>query len=562
MIPAALPENEQQRLEDLYSFNILDTTAERDFDELVELASMICGTPMSTVTLVDRGRQWFKARVGLTAPETPRDEAICAHAILQDGIFVVENTLEDERFFDLPSVLTDPHIRFYAGAPIVSQNGYKLGTVCVIDDRPRQLSEVQQEALLKLARQASLLLEFRKKNAQLKRIAREQLQQKQLAEIASKTQKQFLSTMSHEIRTPLNGIIGMTNLLLTENPRPDQLEYLNSLRFAGDHLLNVVNDILDYNKITGANLTFESIDFNLPQLVQEIGRGHAVNARNKGLLLEVNVEASVPEWVNGDPARLTQVLHNLVGNAVKFTNEGSVQLRVAFKNGSKDGYGIDFAVKDTGIGIAEDKLEKVFEEFGQAHAGINRQFGGTGLGLAISKKLLELQGSEIFLQSAPGEGSCFSFTLIFKKPLRATEAKRVCAPEDSARFSDLRVLVVEDNQLNWVVLRKYLQLWGVEADHAADGALALEKARACNYDIIFMDLQMPVMDGYEATRRLREELAYNGTIFAITADAFVSKEQDLTAIGFTDSVVKPFDRNELCAKINAVHAQSAREKAR
>ncbi|RYZ21592.1 MAG: hybrid sensor histidine kinase/response regulator [Chitinophagaceae bacterium] len=552
MISAPLPANELQRLEDLYSFSILDTAAERDFDELVELASMICGTPMSTVTLVDKGRQWFKARMGIDAPETPRSDAFCAHAILQNNLLLVEDALEDERFHDNPLVTGAPHIRFYAGAPIVSQNGFTIGTVCVLDENPRRLDAGQQEALGKLARQASLLLELRKKNMQLKRIAREQLQLKQLAEIASKTHKQFLSTMSHEIRTPLNGIIGMTNLLLSEGPRPDQLEYLNSLRFAGDHLLNVVNDILDYNKITGANLTFESIDFNLAQLVQEIGRSHAVNARNKGLLLEVNVEASVPEWVNGDPARLTQVLHNLVGNAVKFTEKGSVQLRVALESGAGHQPAIHFAVKDTGIGIDQDKLEKVFEEFGQAHAGINRQFGGTGLGLAISKKLLELQGSEIFVKSTPGTGSCFYFTLAFAKPQRAEEAARICRPEDTATFSDLKVLVVEDNQLNWVVLRKYLQVWQVEADHAVNGAVALDKARGQDYDIIFMDLQMPVMDGYEATRRLREELNFRGSIFAITADAFVSKEQDLTLVGFTDSVTKPFDRGELCAKMSTV----------
>jgi signal transduction histidine kinase len=549
MIVAKIPLNEEQRLEDLYSYNILDTTAERDFDELVELANLICGTPMSLVSLIDRHRQWNKASQGFAGGDSPRDMSICSHVILGDDLFIVENTLEDERFHDLPAVINDPNIRFYAGAPIVSQNGFRLGAVCVLSDQPRRLDDVQRAALSRLARQASLLLQLRKKNEQLMRIAREQLQLKQMAEVASKTQKQFLSTMSHEIRTPLNGIIGMTNLLLGENPSEHQMEYLNGLKFASDHLLNVVNDILDYNKITGSKLTFEEIDFNLPQLLQEINRTHAVTARTKDLRLELIIDSSLPQWINGDPGRLTQVLHNLLGNALKFTNEGSVQLQVNLNGQDESGYSIHFAVKDSGIGIAEDKLAKVFEEFGQAHAGIARQFGGTGLGLSITKKILELQGSEINIQSAPDHGSCFSFSLRFLQPKMPADGPRVCKPEDSASFTNLRVLVVEDNQLNWVVLRKYLQLWNIEADHAINGAVALDLVRTRGYDIIFMDLQMPVMDGYEATRKLRDELGFEGAVFAITADAFVSQEQDLKSLGFTDSVVKPFDRTELCAKM-------------
>ncbi|RYY86385.1 MAG: response regulator, partial [Chitinophagaceae bacterium] len=416
---------------------------------------------------------------------------------------------------------------------------------------PGQLTEVQKSTLQRLARQAALLLEFRKKNSLLKTIAREQMQLKQLAELAGKTQKQFLSTMSHEIRTPLNGVIGMTNLLLAEDPAPHQHEYLQSLKFASEHLLNVVNDVLDYNKITGNNLSFEQADFNLLNIVREVGRAHAVAAQNKGIRLEFNVDAAVPEWVSGDPARLTQVLHNLLGNAVKFTDKGTVQLKVELRDKTNDHFEIYFAVSDTGIGIAEEALDRVFDEFGQAHAGISRQFGGTGLGLSISKRILELQGSEIFVRSKPGEGSSFFFTLRLRKP-SADEAPRACKPEDVACFSELNVLVAEDNQLNWVVLRKYLQLWKLEADHAPDGAIALEKAATNEYDVVFMDLQMPHVDGYEATRRLREELHFEGAIFAITANAFVNEEQDLPALGFTGSVVKPFDRAELCERLTVV----------
>ncbi|TCZ65758.1 GAF domain-containing hybrid sensor histidine kinase/response regulator [Flaviaesturariibacter aridisoli] len=546
-----IPANEQERLEDLYSYDILDTGPERDFDELAELANLVCGTQMSLVSLIDEHRQWNKASVGYPVPETPRELTICQHVILGSELFVVENALEDQRFRDLPGVQHDPRVRFYAGAPIISAKGFSLGTVCVFSDVPGQLTEVQRSTLLRLARQASLLLELRKKNEQLKRIAREQLQLKQLAELSGKMQKQFLSTMSHEIRTPLNGVIGMAHLLLSDNPAPHQLENLRSLKFASEHLLAVVNDVLDYNKITGSGLTFEQIDFNLLQLVREVGRAHAVAAQQKGIGLEFHIDAAVPEWVSGDPARLTQVLHNLLGNAVKFTEKGGVELQVRLEETGAGHFAIRFAVQDTGIGIAAEALEKVFDEFSQAHAGISRQFGGTGLGLAISKKLLELQGSEIFVQSKPGEGSTFSFTLALRKPAQV-KAAASCPPEDKADFSELNILVAEDNPLNWVVLRKYLQLWGVEADHAGNGAVALEKAAGKRYDLVFMDLQMPVLDGYAATRRLREELHFEGPIFAITANAFVNEEQDLEALGFTGSVVKPFDRPELCARMTEV----------
>jgi signal transduction histidine kinase len=411
MIAAPFPANELLRLEDLHSYKILDTQAERDYDMLVELASLICDCEMSRITLVDKDRQWFKSAKGKTIPETPRSEAICGYAILQDKVFIVENTLADERFFDLPSVTGDPRIRFYAGAPITSSKGFRLGTVCVLDTSPKALNEVQIEALEKLARQASLLFEFRKKNDDLGKFAAEQQDLKQQAEIASRTQKQFLSTMSHEIRTPLNGVIGMANLLLMDNPAPHQLESLHSLRFASETLLSVVNDVLDYSKITSESLVFEKRSFHLYQLLQEIAKTHAVTATAKGISIELNTDLNVPEWVTGDSARLTQVLNNLIGNAVKFTTTGGVRIRLQLTDTSPGSATIRFDVTDTGIGIEESQLDSVFEQFTQANAGITRNHGGTGLGLAITKKLLELQGSAISVTSVLGQGSTFTFTL-------------------------------------------------------------------------------------------------------------------------------------------------------
>ncbi|MDB5251655.1 MAG: hybrid sensor histidine kinase/response regulator [Flaviaesturariibacter sp.] len=555
MIPAPFPVNEHLRLADLYSYGILDTKAERDYEQLVELASLICECEMSRITLVDKNRQWFKADNRPGVSETPRSEAICGYAILQEDVFIVENTLADERFFDLPSVVGDPRIRFYAGAPITSSQGFKLGTVCVLHSSPKALNALQIAALEKLARQASLLFEFRKKNHDLETFAAEQQKLKQQAEVASRTQKQFLSTMSHEIRTPLNGVIGMTNLLLMDNPAPHQLESLNSLRFASDTLLNVVNDVLDYSKITSESLVFENRSFHLYQLLQEIAKAHAVAATAKGISIELNTDLNVPEWVTGDSARLTQVLNNLIGNAVKFTTVGGVRIRLQLTDTSPEKATVRFDITDTGIGIEESQIESVFEQFTQANAGITRTYGGTGLGLAITKKLLELQGAQIGVTSTVGHGSTFTFTLEFGRSAAAPARK----DNDGAdlQLDGLRVLIVEDNKLNWVVLRKYLAAWNVEADLAENGAIALEKVKTATYDLVFMDLQMPVMDGFTAARTMREQCLYSGPIVAITADAFATQDHDLKQFGFTDSVVKPFERRELAAKLSLLAGGAA-----
>ncbi|MDB5197201.1 MAG: hybrid sensor histidine kinase/response regulator [Flaviaesturariibacter sp.] len=547
MTSMPIPVNENLRLEDLYSYGVLDTPAESDFDQLTELATLICGCDMSLVSLVDRQRVWFKAKKGIDFPESPRELSMCSHVIMQDEVLVIENPLTDERFFDLPGVISDPNVRFYAGAPIRSSKGFHLGTVCVFDSNPKNITDTQVKALHRLARQASILLEFRKKNEELKCIAQEQLELKQQAETASKVQKQFLSTMSHEIRTPLNGVIGMTNLLLLEEPAPHQLEYLSSLKFASENLLNVVNDVLDYSKITSENLVFEKARFNLFRLLQDIANTHAVAAKAKGISIELNTDLNVPEWVAGDSARLTQVLNNLLGNAIKFTTNGGVKLRLQLADTTATTAAVRFEVTDSGIGIDPSQLDNIFEQFTQANAGITRNFGGTGLGLAITKKLLEMQGSTIAVSSTPGQGSTFFFTLTFDRSSEIPVAKTTDMQTDQLR--GLKVLIVEDNKLNWVVLRKYLSAWEVEAELAENGAIALEKVSQNNYHAIFMDLQMPVMDGFTASKKLRDEHAYTGPIVAITADAYANQDHDLAAYGFTDSVVKPFERSELATKL-------------
>jgi signal transduction histidine kinase len=545
MTAVPIPVNEKERLNDLHAFGILDTESESDFDQLVELASLICQCKMSLISLIDGERQWFKAKKNITDKQTPRSESFCAHAIMHDEIFIVENTLDDERFQNFPVVTNELKVRFYAGARIVSSNGYALGTVCVLHEEPRQLNEMQKYALQTLARQAAVLFELRKKNQALKQLAEEQERLKKAAELATRSQKQFLSNMSHEIRTPLNGILGMTNILLTDEHNAQQGEYLNSLKFASENLLSVVNDVLDFNKITTYDLVFEKIDFDLHNLLKEVNRSHAVSAAAKKVDLELTIHDTVPGIVNGDSLRLIQVLNNLMGNAIKFTEAGFVKIEVAGKESTAENISVCFTVTDTGIGIASHEIGKIFEEFSQANASITRNFGGTGLGLAISKNLLNLQGSELEVTSTEGKGSSFSFTISFRKT--KNEKQQLTDPTDLGRLKGLRVLVVEDNKLNWVVLRKYLSSLNVISEHAENGAIAIEMLAGKNYDMVFMDLQMPVMDGITAINILRNEKGLSQPVIAITANAYVNEEFDIKASGFSGSILKPFHKKELAA---------------
>lgn len=542
-------QNEELRLKELYSYNILDTEYDSDFNQLVELASLICGSEMSLISLIDKDRQWFKAMKGVFMQQTSRETSFCAHAILKDDVFVIEDATLDERFRNNPFVTGEPNIRFYAGAPIVSENGFKLGTVCIIDSHPRQLNQYQEEALQKLARQAAILMQFKKQNSLLQQLVIEQQELREKAEQASKAQQNFLSSMSHEIRTPLNGVIGMTDLLLASNPLPHQTECLETLKFATSNLLTVVNDILDYNKITTGNLLLEKTNFDLHHLLEKIQRSYELQAEDKGIVLKVMKSPQVPQWVVGDSMRLTQILNNLVGNAIKFTDKGSVTIKVNHTRQEKNSTSILFEIVDTGIGIEPAKHDLIFKEFIQANPGTSRQFGGTGLGLAITKKLLELQGGTIAVESVPGKGSCFYFELCFENGKAPEHINAANNWQQEQKLKGLTILIVEDNAVNRMVITRLLTNWGVAAEHAGNGFEALEKVKQRRFDLILMDLQMPEMDGITATKIIREENLYDGPIIALTADAFFNSDLDVQKMGFSDFVLKPFNQEGLYQKI-------------
>jgi len=380
----------------------------------------------------------------------------------------------------------------------------------------------------------------------------ELVQMKEKAEQAAKAKSQFLSVMSHELRTPLNAVIGITHLLLQNQPREDQQEDLRTLQFSGESLLHIINDILDFTKLDSGKIELSAIDFNLRELAQSLYQSFSYKAKDKGIVFDVEFDQRIPFCVKGDNFRLSQVLNNLISNAIKFTQTGSVKLKVEMTEDNGTTFGARFSVIDTGIGIPQEKQEKIFEQFTQADSDTTRLYGGTGLGLSISTKLVELMGSTILLDSAPGKGSTFHFSMTLQRgetvgPVAATPAPKAVS-RTNEQFRNKRILLAEDNLFNANIARRFITGWGGEIDLVVDGRQALEFVARTKYDLILMDVQMPLLDGFSCTRKIRKHFK-DIPIIAVTASPKNEIINEIISCGMNDFVSKPFKPNELRAKI-------------
>ncbi len=368
------------------------------------------------------------------------------------------------------------------------------------------------------------------------------------AEQAAIAKEQFLSTMSHEIRTPLNAVIGMSQLLLSQNPREDQMEFLEALKFSGENLLSLINEVLDYSKIESQKIILEKIEINPEKLVGDILKILKVNADQRNNKFVLNVDSNVPECIVGDKVRLNQIITNLVGNAIKFTDKGQIAVDIKLESETESGYVMKFAVTDTGIGIDKNKLDYIFESFTQEKSDITRLFGGTGLGLTITKKLINLQKGDIFVESTPGEGSCFWFRLPFlkgdKKNLKTTDQENEILKD----LDGMKILIVEDNAINRLVARKFLEEWKIEVVEAEDGKIGVKKVKENDLDLVLMDLQMPVMNGYDATKEIKsmENGKYKDLpVVALTASILSGIQDEIDQAGLDGFLIKPFKSPDL-----------------
>ncbi len=673
-----MPADEARRLATLHDLNILDTPEDGRFDRLVCLASRLIGTPISLISLVDRRRQWFKARVGLTSQETPRNYAFCAHAICGTEVLDVPDATKDPRFAENPLVTDAPHIRAYAGAPLMMENGTAIGTLCAIGREPRDpLTTSQRRILEDLAAVAVDLFELHRTEwAALRREslfrtalgaisegfcirdrsgrltffneryrafhpaagdaivpgvrledivhreaeaealaeakadgltteatthridalvadrlarlhdpgppferrlsdgrhvrianyptedggavgvltdvtdvtrARDALQQAvRTAEDANRAKSRFLAMMSHEIRTPLNGILGGLGLLGDSTLAETDRTLVETARRSAESLLILLNDILDLTKIEAGKLSLEPSAIAPSALIADALSVFAHQASRKGLTVITRLAASLPEGVRGDAGRIRQMLMNFVSNAIKFTETGTITVTATPVAPGV----IEFAVADTGIGIRADSLDRLFTEFDQLDDQRTRRFEGSGLGLTITRRLAELMGGSVGVESEPGVGSRFWFRL----PLSTCEP-----PQAAARHRDdgtllrtrgdtpPRVLLVEDNPANQLITRLMLERLSCRVDVAASGHEAVVAADKHCYDIILMDIAMPGMDGLEATRTIRagSSAMARVPIIAVTANAFTDDLISYRAAGMDGHITKPIDREVL-----------------
>ena len=534
MEAAPLPDNEDERLAELLSYDVLDTEAEQLFDDLTTLASQICDTPIALISLIDPDRQWFKSRVGLDAEETSREIAFCSHAILQDDVFEIPNASLDPRFHDNPLVTGAPDIRFYAGAPLVSPSGHAIGTLCTIDRKPRKLTESQKTSLQTLSKSVVAHLELKRKNRELER--------------TSQFRSDFLSYVSHEIRTPLNAINTFSRLLEGEAQKlklPESFTTpLSHVTQSGERLLEIVNSVLDIKQIEAGKMRVMPRAVSTHDFFTHLFSLTKIRAEDGGITFTSTIDIRVPDTLFFDDTKFGQVSLNLLSNAIKFTNPGkSVNAQVKYKNDK-----LIFNVIDQGIGISEEDQKRLFTPFERMENA--HQISGTGLGLNISKRLIELMDGTIKVSSKVNEGTRISVTLP-SDVLTANEFANAQPQSFVAQINidkSARVLVVEDHYINQVVIQTLLEKLGVAHAIVSTGEEGVKYVIANPVDLVLMDLNLPGIQGDEATAQIKS-MKPELPVIALTADA-ITKPASLYEKGLDDVLTKPVDSNELVRVLN------------
>lgn len=443
---------------------------------------------------------------------------------------------------------------------ITPENNYKEPAKQITnDDDNAKLSKITTLLSVSIIGIFSLLtlallknINYRAKANKLLQEKNDELQQaKEKAEKANVAKAQFLSTITHELRTPLYAVTGLTHLLLEGNPTPEQKEHLNSLRFSGEYLLSLINNILDLNKLEAKKVDLEFVPFNLKKRISDVLIALNKTATNLNNSLDFNFDPAIPKKIKGDPLKISQILINLIGNAIKFTSNGEINVTVKkIKDIDRKNVRLLFTVEDNGVGISKEKLEKIFENFSQESLQINRKYGGTGLGLSIVKNLLTLMGSKIQLSSEKDKGSKFFFELDFEvfNEIEDTPKKKALKEINFEAMKGKKVLVVEDNKINQLITCKILHKHAIETDVADNGEIAVEKVNTNTYDLILMDIHMPGISGVEASNQIRK-FNMETPIIALTAVTLSDHIEEFYANGINDVIPKPYKVEDFFATL-------------
>lgn len=461
-------------------------------------------------------------------------------------IGVSEGEMKNKNILDIIPFKSKASFPYYLKE--LEEKGKSKGLMQVINNSGREVTWMYNNVVVESAKGVKYVLGNVMDITDRIELERDLNESKKLAEFNAKMKDLFLANMSHEIRTPMNAITGFTRLLGDTKLNYEQEDYLKSINTASTNLLNIINDILDFSKIESGQVNIENVEFNLHDLVSSVERLLRPNAEAKNLRLAIIMDESVPMSIIGDPTRLSQILTNLISNAIKFTEKGFVKLEVSLLKDDAESTQLKFNVFDSGIGIPKDKIQVIFERFTQANTDTTRKYGGTGLGLSISKSLVELQSGSFHVESEVGKGSCFGFEIPFKKVIEH-ERETSIVEKSILKHSGLKVLLVEDNILNIKLALKVLEKQGFIAQVAENGKIAVDMVAKETFDVILMDLQMPEMDGYQATEYIRETLGLSTPIIAMTAHSLVGEKEKCIEMGMQDYLPKPFSQEQLYEKI-------------